>query len=289
MTDAFIDGHLRRQGNRFLAWDRRTPGKSTSGQYFSAASYGHLGFTGTSIWNDPVEDITVVLLTNRVCPTRDNTRTYVNLGPWVHDLVRTFLVGGEFMTEPNYETELRVAQQAARAAGERIMKSWDRDFRLEFKGEVDLVTEVDRDAEQIILKVLNDAFSKDTIVAEEGGGGVGSSSRAWYIDPLDGTTNFAHGLPHFCVSIGLVSGETPVLGVIYEPVRDLMFTANGQHTAAMNNRPISVSATKQLDRAFWPLVFPMTGAQALTTICHKRVHFCVNARGFAARVLLHST
>ena len=167
-----------------------------------------------------------------------------------------FWLGGEFMTEPNYETELRVAQQAARAAGERIMKSWDRDFRLEFKGEVDLVTEVDRDAEHIILKVLNDAFSKDTIVAEEGGGGVGSSSRTWYIDPLDGTTNFAHGLPHFCVSIGLVSGETPVLGVIYEPVRNLMFTANGQGTAAMNNRPISVSATKQLGQSLLATGFP---------------------------------
>lgn len=93
VTDAFIDGHLRRQGNRFLAWDRRTPGKSTSGQYFSAASYGHLGFTGTSIWNDPVEDITVVLLTNRVCPTRDNTGIR-QFRPMVHDLVRTLLVGG---------------------------------------------------------------------------------------------------------------------------------------------------------------------------------------------------
>ena len=160
------------------------------------------------------------------------------------------------MTETNYETELRIAERAARAAGERIMQSWDRDFRLEFKGEVDLVTEVDRDAEQIILKVLNDAFSEDTIVAEEGGGGVGSSSRTWYIDPLDGTTNFAHGLPHFCVSIGLVIGEVPVLGVIYEPVRDLMFTANGQDTATMNHRPISVSATKQLGQSLLATGFP---------------------------------
>ena len=92
VTDAFVDGHLRRVGSRYLGWDRRTPGKSTSGTRFSEASYGHLGFTGTSIWNDPVEDVTIVLLTNRVCPTRSNSKIR-QFRPMIHDLVWTFLAG----------------------------------------------------------------------------------------------------------------------------------------------------------------------------------------------------
>ena len=167
-----------------------------------------------------------------------------------------FLLETKTMATTNYEAELAVAQEAARAAGCRIMESWNSDFRLEFKGEVDLVTEVDRDAEEIILKRLKTAFQEDTIVAEEGGGGIGRSQRTWYIDPLDGTTNFAHGLPHFCVSIGLVSDGQPTMGVIFEPVRDLMFTANGPGTAAMNGRSITVSKTKALGQSLLATGFP---------------------------------
>lgn len=162
------------------------------------------------------------------------------------------------------DAALEVAQRAARAAGAIIRSRWDTPITIEHKGEVDLVTEVDRAAEAAIIAVLQAAYPADRIVAEEGGGGsdeladTGSArtARTWYVDPLDGTTNFSHGVPHFCVSIALSVGGDPVVGVVYEPIRDWMFHARRGGGAFRDATPLRVSQCAALSDALLATGFP---------------------------------
>jgi len=143
------------------------------------------------------------------------------------------------------------AIKAAKAGGKVLRGFYSKDFRIDFKGAVNLVTEADREAEAVVIRTLKKKFPDHRYLAEEGGdqstaGSVGSIYK-WIIDPLDGTTNFAHGFPTFCVSIGLEIRGGIALGVVYDPLREEMFIAEKGKGATLNGRRIHVSKTEKLN------------------------------------------
>ncbi len=132
-----------------------------------------------------------------------------------------------------------------------------RNVTIEYKGEVDLVTEADRASEKLIVERLHARWPQHGIVAEEGTRSETGAEYRWYVDPLDGTTNFAHGYPVFCVSIALArsDGELQV-GVLYDPTRDEMFAAERGRGAKLNGHPIHVSKTQTLAESVLGTGFP---------------------------------
>jgi myo-inositol-1(or 4)-monophosphatase len=151
---------------------------------------------------------------------------------------------------------LKAAAEAAREAG-NIQRDRLRDaFQIDFKGEKNLVTEVDRECEATIISILGSACPGCDILAEESGAISSGSSLRWIIDPLDGTTNYAHGFPWFAVSIALAHDGDIVLGVIFHPMMDEMFTAVRGEGAWMNGRRLSVSQRKPLAESLLATGFP---------------------------------
>lgn len=153
---------------------------------------------------------------------------------------------------------LRVAIAAAHEAGEIISAAADRPKTIAYKGEVDLVTETDKKSETAILARLRREFPSHAILAEEGGssGAAISAEYHWHIDPLDGTTNFAHGYPVFAVSLGLLHQGEPLIAVVYNPVTREMFTAIRGEGAQCNGNPIHVSLVDKLSRGLLATGFP---------------------------------
>jgi len=155
-----------------------------------------------------------------------------------------------------------VALHAARKAGALLRDRIRGAKRVEYKsGAVDLVTDTDRDAEALVVAQLRAAFPDHTIVAEEATCGTTlarptAEQYAWYLDPLDGTTNFAHAFPHFCVSLALARGTEPLLGIVYDPMRDELFAARRGGGATLNGAPIGVSGVDDLERALLATGFP---------------------------------
>lgn len=152
--------------------------------------------------------------------------------------------------------ELEVAVAAAEAAGEILRSSFGREQAVRYKGEVDLVTEVDERTEEKIGGMLREAFPEYGILAEEGGAMPGGGECRWIVDPIDGTVNFAHGLPAFCVSIALERAGEIVLGVVHDPMGEEIFVAERGGGATLNGRPIRVSETGELIRALVATGFP---------------------------------
>ena len=158
-----------------------------------------------------------------------------------------------------------VAEGIARQAGALLREFYAKGVETEYKGDVDLVTEADRASEALIRERLTAAFPAHGIYGEEGTRDQMESEFRWYVDPLDGTTNFAHGFPVFCVVLGLerraaglakdADGEM-VAGVIYDPLRDEMFVAERGKGAWLNGRQIHVSKTKALQEALTATGFP---------------------------------
>ncbi len=151
---------------------------------------------------------------------------------------------------------LETAVEIAREAGALLANYYERRVPFELKGEFDLVTEADRASERLVVERLRSHFPSHNIVAEEGGGHQSSSEYAWYVDPLDGTTNFAHSFPMFNVTMGLARAGEMIAGVIYDPIRQEMFSAERGAGAYLNNRRIHVSATKQLGDSLASTGFP---------------------------------
>ncbi|CAG0966794.1 myo-inositol-1(or 4)-monophosphatase [Geobacteraceae bacterium] len=150
------------------------------------------------------------------------------------------------------ETAVRAARSAGAIQRERLWSEHD----IRFKGEIDLVTEVDRACEDLIVATIRGAHPGHGILAEEGTRDAGISRHRWIVDPLDGTTNYAHGFPWFCVSIALeIDGEVR-LGVIYHPVMDELFTAVKGEGAFVNGRPIRVSGRHPLKQCLLATGFP---------------------------------
>lgn len=150
-----------------------------------------------------------------------------------------------------WEREREIAEQLARQAGELQLERSTGAMTIEHKGVSDLVTDVDKASEALILNGLLEAFPNDEILAEESGHVEldEASGRMWVVDPLDGTTNYAHRFPLYAVSIALLSSGQPVVGVIYVPPLDEMFIAVAGQGATLNGAPITVSMTSQLSQS----------------------------------------
>ena len=175
--------------------------------------------------------------------------------------------------------ERRVAVDAARAAGRLLRDELSGVRRIAYKGApTNLVTEMDRRAEAEILERLRDAFPDDAILSEEAGAAGGRSGRRWIVDPLDGTTNYAHGLPLFGVSIALQAERRVVLGVVYDPSRDELFVGERGGGATLNDARIRVSATASLDESLLVTGFPYDIRQTRDTNLPEYAAFSVRAR-----------
>jgi myo-inositol-1(or 4)-monophosphatase len=160
-------------------------------------------------------------------------------------------------TPPETSKLLQTAWDAAQAAGDLIRKGWQEPREITYKGEIDLVTSVDRDAERCIVESLRRNFPDYSILAEEETDTAGAqNSFCWIVDPLDGTTNFAHGYPQLCVSIALECESHLLLGVVYDPLRRECFSAIRGQGAKLNGAAIHVSKTTELDQALLATGFP---------------------------------
>jgi myo-inositol-1(or 4)-monophosphatase len=148
------------------------------------------------------------------------------------------------------ESLLFVAIEAARAAGDVLLQYARTGFRIEHKNPIDLVTDADHAAEQCVIDCIREKFPTHQVLAEERGAGVQQTSRYhWIIDPLDGTTNFAHGFPVYAVSIGVECDGSGLIGVVYDATRNELFTARAGEGARLNGSLIKVSTTEHLDSA----------------------------------------
>lgn len=145
-----------------------------------------------------------------------------------------------------------VAEAAARAGGE-VLRRFRRDggdLEIGYKdARANLVTAVDRESQRVVTETILTAFPGHAVDGEEGSAGNSGAADVWYVDPLDGTTNYTHGVPFFCVSVALRSRGTTVAGAIYDPVRDEMFAGVRGGGATMNGAPVGVSDVARLDRA----------------------------------------
>jgi len=151
---------------------------------------------------------------------------------------------------------LDAAIEIARKAGVILREGFDRPKKISYKGEVDLVTESDQRSEQLVVALLRDRFPDHGIVAEEGGGATAVAKYCWHVDPLDGTTNFAHGYPCFAVSIGLAEDGVPIAGAIFNPVSNELFAAARGEGAYRNDDRIRVSQVEKLATSLVATGFP---------------------------------
>jgi myo-inositol-1(or 4)-monophosphatase len=154
---------------------------------------------------------------------------------------------------------LNFAVQTARDAGAVLVDRLGRALQVSSKGDIDLVTEADLASERLIIERIKSHYPRHAILAEESGATeivAGTSDWKWIIDPLDGTTNYAHGYPCCCVSIGLERAGSIEIAVIYDPMRDEVFAAERGQGATLNGRPMRVSAVEDLNSAMVCTGFP---------------------------------
>lgn len=151
---------------------------------------------------------------------------------------------------------LDAAAGAAEKAGQFLLEGLNQKKTISYKGQVDLVTAYDQKSEEIIFEELNRHFPDFSFMAEEVINRDNKSDYCWVVDPLDGTTNFAHGLPIFCVSVALTFRGEVVAGVVFDPTRQEMFMAGQGGGAFLNGRPIRVSRTEELDKSLLATGFP---------------------------------
>ncbi len=147
-------------------------------------------------------------------------------------------------------------EDLARGAGEILREGYNREHDVQYKGVIDLVTEVDRASEAFILQAIQTRFPGSRVLAEESGASSGGGEGMWYVDPLDGTVNYAHRIPIFCVAIAYAENEKTLLGAVYDPMRDEMFLAERGRGATLNGKPIRASATSALEKSLLVTGFP---------------------------------
>lgn len=169
---------------------------------------------------------------------------------------------------------IRVAKDAGRLLRDRVGTRID----IEHKGAINIVTDVDLASEKLIREAISTYYPRHEILAEEGGLSESGSEYRWIVDPLDGTTNYAHGYPIFCVSIALECKGEVVLGVVYDPMRDELFTAERGGGAALNNRPIHVSKTADLMQGLLSTGFPYDIRTSKLTNLDHWANFAMNAQ-----------
>ncbi len=151
---------------------------------------------------------------------------------------------------------MEAAKEAARKAGAILRENIDEASKIFFKGDIDLVTNFDNQSQGIILEHLSKNFPDHDFLAEEGLSEEKGAEFQWIIDPLDGTTNYAHNFPVFTVSIALAENMEIVLGVVYDPMREEMFSAIQGESAYLNGKEIKVSSVDDLDKSLVATGFP---------------------------------
>jgi myo-inositol-1(or 4)-monophosphatase len=151
---------------------------------------------------------------------------------------------------------LKITEVIARQAGALLMEGFGNVRHIQQKGVIDLVTEFDKRSEEVIISSIHQKFPDHAILAEESGHNHTVSEYQWIIDPLDGTTNFAHGIPIFSVSIALWRNNSPSVAVVYDPFRNEMFAAESGQGATLNNHRIGVSSQMELGQAVISTGFP---------------------------------
>lgn len=153
---------------------------------------------------------------------------------------------------------LSYLEHLARQAGAILHAGYNMEHQVGYKGVIDLVTEVDHQSEKFLLGEVQKDFPGHHIFSEESGVIQGNAEHIWYIDPLDGTVNYAHHIPIFCVSIAYSSHGSLSLGAIYDPMRNEMFLAERGKGAYLNGHPLNVSAATELQRSLLVTGFPYT-------------------------------
>jgi myo-inositol-1(or 4)-monophosphatase len=154
--------------------------------------------------------------------------------------------------EPNISDLERLARQA----GEILRLGYEQEHQVDYKGAIDLVTEIDHQSEELVLGEIQRLFPGHQIVSEEIGLVPGRAGDQWFVDPLDGTVNYAHGIPFFSVSIAYAHEGTVTLGVVYDPMRDELFAAERGKGARLNGRSLRVSQVTELPRSLLVTGFP---------------------------------
>lgn len=175
---------------------------------------------------------------------------------------------------------LNFAVQTAREAGQILLEKFGRKINISLKGDINLVTEADLASEKLIIERIKSYYPKHSILAEESGNAVvhGDSVWKWIIDPLDGTTNFAHGYPCFCVTLALEHNGRIVIGVTFDPTRNELFAAERGQGATLNNKPIRVSETEKLGDALLVTGFPYNFKQK-ENFAKSLTNFLLQSRG----------
>lgn len=176
---------------------------------------------------------------------------------------------------------LNFAIETAREAGQILLEKFGRKINIAKKGDIDLVTEADLASEKSIIERIKSYYPKHSILAEESGEAIvkgGDSSWKWIIDPLDGTTNFAHGYPCWCVTLALEHDGEIVIGVTFDPTRNELFAAEKGNGATLNNKPMRVSETEKLSEALIITGFPYDFKQREDFAKHL-TQFLLKSRG----------
>ena len=171
------------------------------------------------------------------------------------------------------EAYLELASQLAREAGDVLKYYAGREKKIEHKGRANLVTVADRESETLIIREIRARYPNHTILAEESGMSEEAGDGRWIIDPLDGTTNYAHQFPMFCVSIGFEQHGRVLCGAVYDPVRDELFTGSRGAGAFVNGEPITVSDVGRLADGLLLTVFRMAFGRRWSTPSGSFGHF----------------
>jgi myo-inositol-1(or 4)-monophosphatase len=170
-------------------------------------------------------------------------------------------------------------EQIAKEAGEIIRSGYRRDFGIEFKtGVNNLVTEIDKKSEECIINFIKKEFPTHSILSEESGSTDKNSDYVWIIDPLDGTTNFAHGFPIFSVSIGVQKNNETIYGVVYDVMRDVIYSAEKNAGAFANGRRMNVSRNDDLNKSLLVTGFPYNIKENPNNAIEKFTAFLMVAR-----------
>ncbi|MDX9992541.1 MAG: inositol monophosphatase family protein [Anaerolineales bacterium] len=170
-------------------------------------------------------------------------------------------------------------ERLARQAGSILSEGYEQDIQVDYKGEIDLVTEFDHRSEQYILAGIAQNFPGHSVMAEESGGINGSSQDLWIIDPLDGTVNYAHGVPIYSVAIAYAHNGQLTLGAVYDPSRDEMFLAEKGRGAWLNGRPLQVKQVADLSHALLVTGFPYDVRTTAHNNLENYANFALNSQG----------
>ncbi len=174
---------------------------------------------------------------------------------------------------------LDFAVETVREAGALLRDYYRSGVTVKYKGEIDLITEADHASEGLILKRIRSAYPDCAILSEESGASATASPNVWIVDPLDGTTNFAHGLPIFSVTLALMVNDLIEVGVTYDPIYDELYTAQRARGAYLNGERLHVSVTPVLDKALLVTGFPYDRRTNSNNNIRQFTDFSLRAQG----------